>query len=192
MTLDSTAPSSVPSDLTELADHLRSHAVLTEGPYRLASGKVSSWYLDARRTSFSGKGAQLVGAAILDRLEPVTVAVGGMTMGADPLAVATCVVATYQGRSLDAFSVRKKSKDHGVSGRIVGPVSAGDRATVLEDTTTTGRTLLEAIRVGTEFGLEIVGALVLVDRSDGVVRPLLEAEGVPYQFLFTPADFGMG
>ena len=96
---------------------------------------MSDWYLDGRRTTLDGEGAVLVGRAVLEVLDPATEAVGGMTMGADPIAVATAVVAQLEGhRRSSAFSVRK-AKGHGIGGRLVGPVAKGDRATVVEDTT---------------------------------------------------------
>ena len=106
-----------------LAEHLRAHAVMTGGPFTLRSGEVSDYYVDARRSFFSGEGAALVGEVVASLVPDTATAVGGMTMGADPIAVATALIATQSGRPLNAFSVRKQTKDHGTGGRLVGPVA---------------------------------------------------------------------
>ncbi len=174
-----------------LTDHLRQHSLRTDGPYRLRSGATSAWYLDARQTTFSGSGARLVGAAVLAVLPAESDVVGGMTMGADPIALATVIAAAESGRSLRAFSIRKEAKDHGVGGRLVGPVGPGDRATVLDDTVTTGGALFEAMDILTAVGIEVVQAVALVDRSDGVVAREANRRGVPYVALISPADLGV-
>jgi orotate phosphoribosyltransferase len=163
----------------------------TDGPYLLRSGATSAWYLDARQTTFSGLGARLVGAAVLAVLRPEVEVVGGMTMGADPIALATAIAAADDGRSIGAFSIRKEFKDHGMGGRLVGPVGPGDRAAVLDDTVTTGGALFEAIDTLTAAGVEVVQAVALVDRSDGAVARGAERRGVPYIALVNPADLGV-
>ena len=173
-----------------VAHHLRSNAVRTDGPFVLRSGKVSDWYLDARQTTFSGEGARLVGAAIWEQLVEAD-AVGGMTMGADPIAVATAMHAAGQDRQLKAFSIRKAAKEHGTGGRLVGPVRAGNRTVMLEDTVTTGGTLLEAIEVAAGESLHVVQVVVLVDRSRGEAGRLISARGIPYTAVLTPEDLGL-
>lgn len=179
------------SPLSPLLEHLRTHAVRTDGPFALSSGDTSDWYLDARQTTFDGVGARLVGAAVLGVLDPETVAVGGMTMGADPIAIATALVAAENGRLLRAFSVRKTAKAHGVGGRLVGPVRMGDRVTVLEDTTTTGAALLEAIAAAAAAGLLPRQAISLVDRSGGKVAAAVTRQGLSYRALVTPELLGL-
>lgn len=179
------------SDFSRLIDHLRARALHTDGPFTLRSGEVSSWYLDARQTTFDGQGARLVGEAILELLEGRVEAVGGLTMGADPVAVATAMVAAERGRSLRAFSVRKAPKDHGLSGRLVGPVRPGDHVAVVEDTTTTGGALMEVIRVARSEGLVIVQAVALCDRSGGAVGERLAREGIPFRSTLVPSDLGV-
>lgn len=172
-----------------LAAHLHAHAIRTDGPFTLRSGAVSEWYLDARQTTFSGEGAALVGQAVLEALAPVG-AVGGLTMGADPVAMATAMLAARQGRHLVAFSIRKAPKQHGTGGRLVGPVSPGDRVAVLEDTTTTGGAFFEAIDVAMAEGLDVVQAIAVVDRSGAVVGKRMADRGIDYQPILTPADLG--
>lgn len=158
----------------------------------MRSGAVSSWYLDARNTTFDGEGAWLVGRAVLDVLRPQVEAVGGMTLGADPMALATAMVATEGGRRLRAFSIRKSAKEHGVGGRLVGPVGKGTRVAVLEDTTTTGGAAAEAVEYLTGEGLEVIQVIALVDRSDGAARQRFESLGIPYEALVTPDALGVG
>jgi len=174
-----------------LVDHLRDHAVRTDGPFTLRSGALSDWYIDARQTTFDGTGAVLVGEAVLDALDPTVTAVGGLTMGADPIAVATAVAGAHRGRPLRAFSVRKEAKDHGTGGLLVGPVGSGDVVAVLEDTTTTGSAMFEAIGALTEMDIAIAQVITVVDRSDGVAAARVQAAGIAYVALVTPIDLGV-
>ena len=157
----------------------------------MRSGATSSWYLDGRQTTFDGEGALAVGAAVADALDESVEAVGGMTMGADPIAIATAMMATNAGRPLRAFSIRKSEKDHGMGGRLVGPVSAGDKVAILEDTTTTGGAAVDAAEYALSVGLEVVQAIALVDRSGGVAGQRFAELGVPHVSLVTPADLGV-
>ena len=174
-----------------LAQHLHTNAIRTDGPFTLRSGATSDWYLDARQTTFSGAGALLVGAAVLEQLGDVE-AVGGLTMGADPVAMGTAMYATRHGRTLRAFSIRKEAKDHGTGGRLVGPVGEGDRVAMVEDTTTTGGAFFEAIDVAEAEGLDVVQAVVLVDRSSGLVSQLMEERGIKYSIVLLPSQLGFG
>jgi orotate phosphoribosyltransferase len=180
-------------DLSRLVEHLKTHAVRTDGgPYTLRSGEESSWYIDARQTTFDGAGARLVGSVVLAMLDPAVDAVGGMTIGADPIALATAIAGAGTGRPLRAFSIRKEAKDHGVGGRLVGPVGVGDRVAMLEDTTTTGGALLESLDVALAAGLRIVDVISLVDRSGGRVASLVQARGLAYRSVVTPSMLGVG
>lgn len=174
-----------------LAEHLRRHA-LRVGDFTLRSGARSTWYVDARATTFSGEGAALVAGAVLEVLDPEVTAVGGPTQGADPIAVATAVVAAGRGRPLKAFSVRPAPKQHGMGGRLVGPVGREDRVAVVEDTTTTGGSLLEVVDYLSSEGIAVVQSVILVDRSGGEVSAAFAARGIPYRPLFLPADLGVG
>lgn len=173
-----------------LIAHLRDHALRTDGPFTLRSGAVASWYLDARQTTFDGAGALLVAEAMLEVLDGRVSAVGGMTIGADPIAVATAALAAQRGRGLRAFSIRKEAKTHGAGGRLVGPVETGDVVAVFEDTTTTGGALREAIEVALASGLQVVQAVALVDRSGGAAGRLV-SEDIAYQALVVPEDLGV-
>ncbi len=174
-----------------LAALLRPH-LRTDGPFTLSSGDTTDWYLDARQATYDGAGAAVVGDAVLGVLAADAVAVGGMTMGADPVAVATAMRAAAAGRPLRAFSVRKQAKGHGVAGRLVGPIRAGDRAVVVEDTVTTGRSMLEAVEALAAAGVDVVQAVVLVDRSGGEAARRLGARRIPYVAILSPLDLGVG
>jgi len=174
-----------------LIDHLSANALRTDGPFTLRSGAVSDWYVDARQTTFDSAGASHVGEAVLTVLRDDVRAVGGMTMGADPIAVATAVIAAGRGRDLKAFSVRKEEKDHGVGGRIVGPIDVSMPLAVLEDTTTTGDAAVEAARYLLDAGYEIVQAIALVDRSGGKARENFARLGIDQVALVTPEDLGV-
>lgn len=174
-----------------MIDHLSANALRTDGPFTLTSGGVSEWYIDARQTTFDGVGARHVGEAVLDVLEPAVKAVGGMTMGADPIAIATAMIAADRGRDVKAFSIRKQAKDHGTGGRLVGPIDQSMPLAILEDTTTTGSSAVDAARYLLDEGFEIVQAIALVDRSDGKARGNFETLGIDHVALITPADLGL-
>lgn len=174
-----------------LVEHLNEHSVRTDGPFTLRSGIVSDWYLDARQTTFSGEGARLVGLTMLGHISPEVEAVGGLTMGADPVALSTAIAAAAAGRSLSAFSIRKEEKEHGTGGRLVGPVGPGTRVAILEDTTTTGGAMAEAITVARNEGLDIVEVIALIDRSGGAAGRRMAGLDVRYSTVVTPADLGL-
>ena len=174
-----------------LLDHLRRHAVRTDGPFTLRSGEVSGWYLDARQSLYSGEASLACGIALLDVIAKYDVdAVGGMTMGADPVALATAIAGELTGAPLRAFSVRKAEKAHGSGGRIAGPLAPGDRVAVVEDTVTTGGALFEAAAAIREAGARPVVLAVVVDRSGGAVAERAAQAGLPLKVLFKPVDLG--
>ena len=111
--------------------------------------------------------------------------------GADPVAMGTAMYASLHGLQLRAFSIRKEAKDHGAGGRLAGPVSPGDRVAVVEDTTSTGGAFFEAIDVAMAEGLDVVQAVVLVDRSGARVSELMEQRGVKYNIVLRPEQLGL-
>lgn len=161
---------------------------IREGEFQLSSGGTSTWYLDGRQVTFRGELQPVIGQAVVDTLEREGVgefdAVGGMTLGADPVAIA---VATAMG--IRAFSVRKEPKGHGVGGRFAGPVTGDDRVLVVEDTVTTGSAFLTAIDAINELGCEIVAACCLLDRG-GVVADKLAARRIPFFPVLGAPDVG--
>ena len=172
----------------ELAAVLRKHA-LREGDFTLASGRKSTWYVDGRQVTFRGDCVEIVGRAMLEAAATVIDvdeidAVGGLAIGADPVSVAVAFVSGKR-----AFAVRKEAKGHGVAGRIAGPLLPGDRVLVVEDTVTSGASLLMAVDAIQEFGCEILGATCLLDRSDELA-PALEERKIPYFPVLTAPDLG--
>lgn len=153
---------------------------VTRGDFVLASGRRSDYYIDARRTTMSGEGQQLIGdlgVATLDARGWAPRALGGLTLGADPVAYAIAHAARRAGRTLDAFTVRKEVKGHGLGRRIEGCFTAGDPVVVVEDVITTGHSALEAVAVVREAGARVLGVLAVVDREEGG-REAIAAQGV--------------
>jgi orotate phosphoribosyltransferase len=159
------------------------------GDFVLKSGRRSSWFIDSKQTVCRPDGMLLVAEAMLDVLPEDTTAIGGLTMGADPVAFVTAGVAATRGRPLKAFSVRKEVKDHGGGGRIAGALDPGDRVVVTEDTVSRGTSLLEAVKVVRDEGAEVVLAVAVVDRG-GTAKALLRGEGVAFCALLGAPDLG--
>ncbi len=134
-------------------------------------------------------GLLLVADALLAAIPAGTTALGGLTMGADPVAFGVAGVAAARGGHLRAFSVRKEAKDHGAGGRLAGVLEAHDRVVITEDTVTRGSSLLEAVQVARQVGAEVVGVVAVVDRG-GTCASLLEPEGIPFFPLVTAPDLG--
>ena len=159
----------------------------------LVSGKESDFYIDCKRTALTAEGHVLVGRCLFDRvrrLRPLVRAVGGLTLGADPLASAIALTSFLEGEPVDAFIVRKEAKGHGTGQWIEGrtTVPDGSRVAVLEDVVTTGGSALKAIERCRAERLEVVGCFALVDRREGG-REAIEAAGVRVEALFAREDF---
>ncbi|HET7791633.1 MAG TPA: orotate phosphoribosyltransferase [Gemmatimonadales bacterium] len=166
---------------------------VTRGDFVLSSGKRSSFYIDARRTTMSGEGLALIGPLALARLDArgwQPAAVGGLTLGADPVAYAIAAAAAARGRRLDAFTVRKQAKTHGTGKRIEGCFAAGEPVVVIEDVITTGGSALDAAAALRAAGAKILGVLAVVDREEGG-RAALERAGFPVEVLATATDLGL-
>ena len=158
------------------------------GEFTLASGIRSDYYVDARKCTFSGAGQLAlgwIGFDLVRSLSPVPKLVGGLTLGADPIACAIAHRCVAEGLEIDAFTVRKESKGHGLGRRIEGPVARGMRALVVEDCVTTGRSSLKAVHALREAGLIVDCVLTLVDRSVGRGAERLHSEGLTLVSLFS-------
>lgn len=162
----------------------------------LASGRESDFYVDMRRVTLHHEAAPLVGHVMLDLLEDNGLApddidaVGGLTMGADPVATAILHAANSRGLDVDAFVVRKAAKDHGMKRQIEGPSVAGKRVVVLEDTSTTGGSPLQAAQALEEAGAQILAVAVVVDRDTGA-RERIDAAGYRYLPALGLKDIGL-
>ena len=181
--------------MTESRDRLieliREHSY-KEGDFLLASGKRSSFYIDLRRTSLTSEGAMLSGELMLENYLASgwdAAALGGMTLGADPLTTAVGIAAFRRGLNLSCFIVRKEPKGHGAKSQVEvgGDLADGAKVVLLEDTTTTGGSTLRAANVMRAAGYDVVGAICLVDRGEGAAETLGNA-GVPLRSVFTLDD----
>jgi len=171
-----------------LRDHVLRHSV-RRGQFTLKSGATSTWFLDTKQTACRPDGIIAVADALLAIIPDDATAIGGLTMGADPVAFGVAAVAATRGRDLRSFSVRKEAKDHGVTGRLAGALDPDDRVVIVEDTTTRGTSLLEAVEVVRAFGAEVVFASVIVDRGTTCAQLCADA-GVHYAPLLTATDLG--
>jgi orotate phosphoribosyltransferase len=166
---------------------------LRRGTFRLASGREASFYLDAKQVVLDARGSMLVGRAILDLLRahgPLPAAVGGMSIGADPVTSAVVTMAGVAGFDLRGFMVRKEPKDHGTKRYIEGPVAPGEKVVIVEDVTTTGGSSLLAIDRAIEFGLVVERVVTVIDRLAGATATLA-ARGIPLDALVTIRDLGI-
>ncbi|MFZ9084740.1 MAG: orotate phosphoribosyltransferase [Ilumatobacteraceae bacterium] len=183
------------SDLPPLdaaRDALRRHVLehsLKVGDFTLKSGAKSSWFLDTKQTACRPDGIVLVADVALSLIPAEATAIGGLTMGADPVAFGVAAVGATRGRSLRSFSVRKEAKDHGVTGRLAGALQPGDRVVVTEDTVTRGTSLMEAVDVVEAFGASVELITVIVDRG-GTCAAMAADRGIPYAPMLTAPDLG--
>ena len=185
--------SELPS-LDPARDALRRHVLehsLKVGDFTLKSGAKSSWFLDTKQTACRPDGIVLVADVALSLIPADATAIGGLTMGADPVAFGVAAVGATRGRSLRSFSVRKEAKDHGVTGRLAGALQPGDRVVVTEDTVTRGTSLMEAVDVVESFGAIPVLITVIVDRG-GTCGAMAAERGIPFAPMLTAPDLGFG
>ncbi|MCF2706103.1 orotate phosphoribosyltransferase [Arcanobacterium haemolyticum] len=178
--------------LIELVNEL----AIQRGHFTLASGRTSSYYVDMRRATLHHEAGPLIGHVMLDVLEEAGVgagvadAVGGLTMGADPVATAIMHAAASRGLDIDAFVVRKEAKDHGMKRQVEGPDIAGRNVVILEDTSTTGGSPIQALEAARAAGANVLAVAVIVDRATGA-KEKIEAYGVPYLAALGLEDLGL-
>lgn len=175
-------------DVDDLRKFITDLAVV-HGRVVLSSGREADWYVDLRRVTLHHAAAPVVGRVLLE----VTAdwefeAVGGLTLGADPVALSMLHAASAAGRPLDAFVVRKTGKTHGLQRQIEGPDVVGRRVLAVEDTSTTGSSVLTAVEALRKVGADVVGVAVIVDRGAGEA---VRAAGLPYRSAYTLADLGL-
>lgn len=181
--------------LSRLAELVKEHAVV-HGTVTLSSGRQADYYVDMRRVTLHHEAAPIIGHLLLDRLEEEGMgvaeidAVGGPTMGADPVVCAVQHAAASRGLELDAFLVRKDAKGHGMRRQVEGPAVGGRDVVILEDTSTTGGSILQAVEATRAAGGNVVGVATIVDRDTGA-REEIEAAGLAYVWLLDAADLGL-
>ncbi|KRF33356.1 orotate phosphoribosyltransferase [Yonghaparkia sp. Soil809] len=175
----------------QLIQYIRDEAVF-HGDFTLTSGKKASYYIDLRKVSLDHRVAPLIGRVMVDLIAdiPDIAAVGGLTMGADPIASAVLHQGAALGRTYDAFVVRKEPKDHGRGKQVEGPDLEGKRVIVLEDTSTTGGSPLTAARALEKVGAIVVAVAVVVDRATGA-QQIIEDAGYEYRAAIGLADLGL-
>lgn len=172
----------------QLKDEILRKAV-ARGRVVLSSGKEADFYVDLRRVTLDAVAAPLVGEVMLELTKELDYeAVGGLTLGADPVATAMLHVAAKQGKKLDAFVVRKSEKAHGLQRRIEGPDVKGKRVLAVEDTSTTGGSVLTAVEALKEAGAIVVGVAVIVERG---AKEKVEGQGLKYLSAYSLADLGL-
>ncbi len=177
------------STKSELIREIKEKAVV-HGKVTLSSGKEADYYIDLRRVTLDAVAAPLVGQAMLDATKGLDYeAVGGLTLGADPVATAMMHMAKANGRALNSFVVRKEGKAHGLQRRIEGPDVAGKRVLAVEDTSTTGGSVLTAVEALEQAGAIVVGVAVVVDRGAGAK---VEAAGLKYISVISLEELGLG
>ena len=173
---------------SELIKQIKEKAVV-HGKVILSSGKEADYYVDLRRVTLDSVAAPLVGQAMLDATKDLDFdAVGGLTLGADPVATAMMHVAKQNGRNLNSFVVRKEGKAHGLQRRIEGPDVKGKKVLAVEDTSTTGSSVLTAVEALKEAGATVVGVAVVVDRGAG--QKIIDA-GLKYIYVCSLKDLGL-
>ncbi|MET8622296.1 MULTISPECIES: orotate phosphoribosyltransferase [Kitasatospora] len=176
------------NDRDALLAQIKDKAVV-HGKVTLSSGKEADYYVDLRRITLDGEAAPLVGRVMLDATSHLEYdAVGGLTLGADPVATSMLHAAAARGRKLDAFVVRKTGKAHGLQRRIEGPEVKGRRVLAVEDTSTTGGSVLTAVEALREAGAEVVGVAVIVERGGAGA---VEEQGLEYVTAYTLDDLGL-
>jgi orotate phosphoribosyltransferase len=164
---------------------------LRRGDFVLRSGKRSTYFLDGKGVTLSAEGAVLVGELLFDLIRDLRVdAVGGLTLGADPIATAVSAESWRRGAPIDAFIVRKETKDHGMGDLIAGPLARGARVAIVEDTVTTGSAIQAAIDAVVAHGCQIASIVSIVDREAGAASNF-RRQGFDYTSLFTIRDLGI-
>jgi len=139
-----------------------------EPTFKLVSGKMSHFYVNCKPSTLSARGMFLAGHLVFDTIKDLNLdGVGGLTFGADPIAVATAFVSELQGKPLSAFSIRKTRKDHGIASWIEGDLKPGQRVAIIDDVATTGGSTIKAVERARSEGLDVIKAVILVDRQEG-------------------------
>ncbi|OON74898.1 orotate phosphoribosyltransferase [Streptomyces tsukubensis] len=175
----------------DLLEQIKDKAVV-HGKVTLSSGLEADYYVDLRRITLDGTAAPLVGEVMLALTEDLEFdAVGGLTLGADPVATSMLHAAAARGRRLDAFVVRKAAKAHGMQRRVEGPSIEGRRVLVVEDTSTTGGSPLTAVEAVREAGAEVVAVATIVDRATGAGEKISGTAGVPYLYVYALDEIGL-
>ncbi len=183
------------SDLTaKLKEVIKARSFLkSEKPiFRLTSGEMSNFYFDLRLTTLSPEGQYLIGNIILEKISELGLnpdGIGGLTMGADPIATATAFASYLKGKPVEAFVIRKEPKAHGTMRQVEGGVGEGDPVVIVDDVLTTGGSTIKAIQAARAAGLNVLCAIVLLDRGEHNGKGNVEAQGLKLYSIFKREDF---
>ncbi|MBF0565719.1 MAG: orotate phosphoribosyltransferase [Nitrospirae bacterium] len=160
--------------------------------FKLASGKMSSFYFNLKKTTYTAEGQYLTGSLFFDKITELNLkidAIGGLTMGADPIAAATAYTSYLKGAPINAVVIRKEPKDHGTMLRVEGNFREGDKIVVVDDVITTGGSTIRAVKAAREAGLLVVAAIVLLDRCEENGKQNIEEMGLPVYSILDINDF---
>ena len=160
--------------------------------FPLSSGKMSKYYFNMKAVTMDACGEVLIGAIVFDEIQRLGLrpkAIGGLTMGADPIAIVTAYTSFIKNDPIQAFMIRKEPKSHGVGLQVEGDVQKNDKVIIVDDVVTTGKSTIKAMRIAGEHGLDVLAAIVLVDRCEENGRENIEAEGIQLHSILTIHDF---
>ncbi|MCL4154298.1 UNVERIFIED_CONTAM: hypothetical protein GTU68_019076 [Idotea baltica] len=174
----------------EALKELFKERALKFGDFTLASGKKAKYYLDGKQITLHSRGLQLVSDGLLELLDDDVDAVGGMSIGADPIAAGVLCAAAVQGKELLGYLVRKESKGHGTNKFVEGPIQPGMKVAIVEDVVTTGGSSILAVERVQDFGCEVTQVLTIIDRMEGGAKAFAD-KGLKFQSLLTIEDFGI-
>lgn len=170
----------------------RSYQYSENPPFKLSAGGYSNFYFNLKKTTFSPEGQYLIGKILFEKIKKLSLevdAIGGLTMGADPIALAVARCSFDRGKPIEAFTIRKEPKGHGTGLQIEGYIKKGDRVVIIDDVVTTGASTIKAIKAAEEFGFNIQAVIVLVDRCEQNGRQNIEAFGYKVHSILTIDDF---
>lgn len=160
--------------------------------FLLSSGKRSRYYFNLRNITMTPEGLVLIGTLVYNKIQQLSLkptGIGGLTMGADPIATATAFTSFLRGNPIEAFIIRKEPKEHGLKLQIEGNVKKNDKVIIVDDVVTTGGSIIKAMKISREYGLEILGVIVLLDRCEENGKEKIEAEGTTVHSILTVQDF---
>jgi orotate phosphoribosyltransferase len=177
-----------------LIEHIKKHSFQrSDKPvFKLSSGNVSSFYFNLKKTTYSPEGQYLVGSLVFDKIRELGLrprAIGGLTMGADPIATATAYTSYVRNEPLEAMVIRKEPKGHGTMNQIEGNIRAGDEVIIIDDVVTTGGSTIKAIEAARKAELRIIAVIILLDRCELGGRQNIEKLGYPVHSILTIKDF---
>jgi orotate phosphoribosyltransferase len=160
--------------------------------FLLSSGKRSRYYFNLRNVTMAPEGQVLIGTLVYNKIQQLNLkpkAIGGLTMGADPIAIATAYTSFLRGNPIEAFIIRKEPKEHGLKLQIEGNIERNDKVIIVDDVVTTGASIIKAMKISREYGLDILGVIVLLDRCEENGKESVEAEGTTVHSILTVQDF---